>query len=99
MCGEALSIHQSSVYGDELLHRLLKTLPDQGDYHADRSNAREVGAVKKFIHDENLKLYRRQLSETMEDGKRQMLIHLIRDELLSDLREEPNAAPATSRDP
>ena len=52
---------------------------------------RKVGAVSKFIHDENLKLYRKQLSETMEGGKRQMLIRLIRNELLADLRDEPNA--------
>ena len=47
--------------------------------------------MSKFIHDENLKLYRKQLSETLEGGKRQILIRLIQNELLADLRDEPIA--------
>jgi hypothetical protein len=75
------------------------------DHHAERAVAHQVsrelstcgrvGALNRFIHDDNLKDYRKQLSETTEDCKRQMLIRLIRDEILADLR-EPNATLSAS---
>lgn len=37
--------------------------------------------MENCIHDENLKLYRKVLSETTDDGKRKSLIDLIRDEM------------------
>lgn len=37
--------------------------------------------MDKFIHSENVKLYRKALDETTDDSKRQMLLDLIRDEL------------------
>jgi hypothetical protein len=37
--------------------------------------------MEKFIHDENLKLYRKVLCETTDDEKRKQLIDLIRDEV------------------
>mgnify|MGYP005806974517 CR=1 FL=1 len=37
--------------------------------------------MEKYIHDENLKLYRKVLSVTTEDQKRKQLIDLIRDEV------------------
>ena len=36
--------------------------------------------MEKYIHDENLKLFRKVLSETTDDEKRARLIDLIRDE-------------------
>jgi hypothetical protein len=41
----------------------------------------ESVVLEKFIHDENLKLYRKVLSETMDDEKQKQLIDLIRDEV------------------
>jgi hypothetical protein len=37
--------------------------------------------MEKYIHDENLKLYRKVLSATTEDEKRKQLIDLIRQEV------------------
>lgn len=37
--------------------------------------------MDRFIHTENLKLYRKVLGETTEEGKRKALLDLIRDEL------------------
>lgn len=37
--------------------------------------------MEKYIHDENLKLYRKVLSATTNDEKRKQLIDLIRDEV------------------
>lgn len=37
--------------------------------------------MEKFIHDENLKLYRKVLDETNDEGKRKALLELIRNEL------------------
>jgi hypothetical protein len=37
--------------------------------------------MEKYIHDENLKLYRKVLSATTDDEKRKLLIDLIRDEV------------------
>ena len=37
--------------------------------------------MEKYIHDENLKLYRKVLSATTDDEKRKQLIDLIRDEV------------------
>jgi hypothetical protein len=36
---------------------------------------------EKYIHDENLKLFRKVLAETTDDEKRRRLIDLIRDEV------------------
>jgi hypothetical protein len=37
--------------------------------------------MEKYIHDENLKLFRQVLAETTDDEKRARLIDLIRDEV------------------
>jgi hypothetical protein len=37
--------------------------------------------MEKYIHNENLKLYRKVLSETTDDEKRKQLIDLIRNEV------------------
>ena len=37
--------------------------------------------MEEFVHSENLKLYRKVLSETIDDEKRKQLIALIRDEV------------------
>ena len=37
--------------------------------------------MEKYIHDENLKLYRKVLSTTTDDEKRKQLVDLIRDEI------------------
>jgi hypothetical protein len=37
--------------------------------------------MEKYIHDENLKLFRKVLAETTDDEKRARLIDLIRDEV------------------
>ena len=37
--------------------------------------------MEKYIHDENLKLFRQVLAETTDDEKRAQLIDLIRDEV------------------
>jgi hypothetical protein len=39
-----------------------------------------ANAMENFIHLENLKLYRRLLSETTDEGKRKSLLDLIRAE-------------------
>ncbi len=40
--------------------------------------------MDKFIHDENLKLYHKVLSETTDEDKRKSLLRLIRDEIAKD---------------
>ena len=46
--------------------------------------------MEKYIHDENLKLYRKVLSATTGDEKRKLLIDLIRDEVAKEaLSENP----------
>ena len=46
--------------------------------------------MEKYIHDENLKLYRKVLSATTDDEKRKLLIDLIRDEVAKEaLSEKP----------
>ena len=46
--------------------------------------------MEKYIHDENLKLYRKVLSATTDDEKRKLLIDLIRDEVAKEaLSENP----------
>lgn len=37
--------------------------------------------MENFIHTENLKLYRKVLAETTDEGKRASLLELIRDEV------------------
>jgi hypothetical protein len=37
--------------------------------------------MEKFIHNANLKLYRKVLGETTDEGKRKSLLELIRDEM------------------
>lgn len=37
--------------------------------------------MEKFIHSENLRLYRKALAETTDEGKRKSLLELIRDEV------------------
>jgi hypothetical protein len=46
--------------------------------------------MEKYIHDENLKLYRKVLSATTDDEKRKQLIDLIRDEVA---KEPPSKTP------
>jgi len=36
--------------------------------------------MKKFIHEENLKLFRKRLAETIDPEKRQMLLKLLAEE-------------------
>ncbi len=46
--------------------------------------------MEKYIHDENVKLYRKVLSTTTDDEKRKLLIDLIRDEVAKEaLSEKP----------
>ena len=46
--------------------------------------------MDKYIHDENLKLFRKVLSATTDDEKRKLLIDLIRDEVVkAALSEKP----------
>jgi hypothetical protein len=42
--------------------------------------------VKKFIHEENLKLFRKRLGETTDPEKRQMLLKLLAEEEADDKR-------------
>ncbi len=44
--------------------------------------------MEDFIHIENLKLYRKVLSETTDDGKRKSLIELIRNEMANNQTNE-----------
>jgi hypothetical protein len=41
--------------------------------------------MKKFIHEENLKLFRKQLAETTDPKRRQMLLKLIEEEEAKDI--------------
>jgi hypothetical protein len=40
--------------------------------------------MDNFIHNENLKLFRKVLAETTDEGKRRSLLELIRDEMAKD---------------
>ncbi|MCF2524320.1 hypothetical protein [Bradyrhizobium sp. G127] len=40
--------------------------------------------MDNFIHNENLKLFRKVLAETTDEGKRRSLLGLIRDEMAKD---------------
>lgn len=40
--------------------------------------------MDQFIHTENLKLYRKVLAETTDEGKRKSRLELIRDEIAKD---------------
>ncbi len=44
--------------------------------------------MENFIHIENLKLYRKVLSETTDDAKRKSLIELIRNEMANNQTNE-----------
>ncbi len=44
--------------------------------------------MDKYIHNENLKLFRKVLSATTDDEKRKLLIDLIRDEAAKEARSE-----------
>jgi hypothetical protein len=53
--------------------------------------------MKKFIHEENLKLYRKRLDETTDPEKRQMLLKLLAEEEAKD-DEEPRLGQTLSGD-
>jgi len=44
--------------------------------------------MKKFIHEENLKLFRKQLAETTDPKRRQLLLSLIEAEEANDVEED-----------
>jgi hypothetical protein len=44
------------------------------------TQASSANAMENFIHQENLKLYRRLLAETTDEGKRKALLNLMRAE-------------------
>ena len=48
--------------------------------------------MEKFVHRENIKLYRRLLAETADEQKRQMLLKLLADEEAKDA-EPPEKKP------
>jgi hypothetical protein len=52
--------------------------------------------MKKFIHEENLKLFRKRLAETTDPEKRQMLLKLLTDEAAKD--ERPHLGQTLSGD-
>jgi hypothetical protein len=52
--------------------------------------------MKKFIHEENLKLFRNRLAETTDPEKRQMLLKLLADEAAKD--ERPHLGQTLSGD-
>jgi hypothetical protein len=62
---------------------------------------------EKYIHDENLKLFRKVLAETTDDEKRRRLIDLIRDEVAKEVCQKakigygspPNAFVLASHNP
>jgi hypothetical protein len=45
--------------------------------------------MKKFIHEENLKLFRERLAETTDPEKRRVLLKLLAEEDASDVRPSP----------
>jgi len=45
--------------------------------------------MKKFIHEENLRLFRKQLAETTDPKRRQLLLSLIEEEA-NDVEEDPS---------
>ena len=49
--------------------------------------------MEKFVHRENIKLYRRLLAETADEQKRQMLLKLLADEEAKDA-EPPEKKPS-----
>jgi hypothetical protein len=52
--------------------------------------------MKKFIHEENLKLFRKRLDETTDPKKRQMLLKLLAEEEADD--EQPRLGQTLSGD-
>ncbi len=46
--------------------------------------------MEKFVHRENLKLYRKMLAETTDEQKRQTLLKLLADEEAKDARPAEN---------
>ena len=46
--------------------------------------------MKKFIHEENLRLFRKQLAETTDPKRRQSLLSLIEAEEANDVEEDPS---------
>jgi hypothetical protein len=52
--------------------------------------------MKKFIHEENLKLFRNRLTEITDPEKRQMLLKLLADEAAKD--EQPRLGQTLSGD-
>jgi hypothetical protein len=52
--------------------------------------------MKNFIHEENMKLFRKQLDETTDPEKRQMLLKLLAEEEAND--EQPRLGQTLSGD-
>jgi rubrerythrin len=50
--------------------------------------------MDRFIHDENLKLYRKALAETSDENKRRVLRELIRQEEEKDARAGGTSKPS-----
>jgi hypothetical protein len=54
--------------------------------------------MKKFIHEENLKLFRKRLTETTDPKRRQLLLSLIEAEEANGVEEDPSdKSPADHR--
>lgn len=49
--------------------------------------------MKKFIHEENLKLFRKRLAETTDAEKRRMLLKLLEEEEAKDDDKRPSDQP------
>jgi len=45
--------------------------------------------VNKFVHDENVKLFRKQLAETTDPEKRRVLLKLLAEEKTKDSEQPP----------
>lgn len=52
--------------------------------------------MKKFIHEENLKLFRKRLAETSDPAERQMLLKLLAEEEAKEPLERGERAPRSS---
>jgi len=52
--------------------------------------------MEKFIHSENIRLYRKLLAEATDPGKRQMLLKLLADEEAKD-KPSPQGNPSGDR--
>jgi hypothetical protein len=57
------------------------------------SAGQEKLSWKRFIHDENLKLFRKQLAEAADEKKRQLLRDLITEEAAKNPRGRPKSRP------